>query len=372
MRLRTAVRGVDTVGRLGGDEFAVVVPDIGGAADAAVVAERILAVFTAPFVLQGMHLHVEASVGVAVYPEHGDTPETLMQRADVAMYAAKAAHSGYELYAQDRDHHTPARLALVDELRRAIVDGGLVVHYQPKVDLGKGEVTGLEALVRWEHARGTLPPGEFIELAEQAGLIAPLTMRVLDLALEGCSRWRARGYGLDVAVNLSLQSLLNVEFPADVAALLEKWDVPASSLTLEITESCMMADPVRTMRNLNRLHEMGVRLSIDDFGTGYSSLVYLKSLPVGEIKIDRSFVMDMLDDDGDAVIVQSTIDLGRNLGLKVVAEGVATAEILDRLIGLGCDVAQGFHVARPMAECSLWDFLEASAYPPRRPAATAP
>ena len=365
-RLRSAVRAVDTVGRLGGDEFAIVVPELENVGAATVVARRILGVFVDPFVLEGMHLHVEASVGLAIYPEQGQTPDLLIQRADVAMYSAKSSRNGYEFYAPEHDHNSPERLAMVDDLRRAIAEGGLVVHYQPKVAIEAGVVTGLEALVRWEHSRGTLPPGEFIGLAEQSGLIAPLTTRVLDLALAGCSRWRGRGFDLDVAVNLSLPSLLNDDFPNVVAELLARWKVPAGALTLEITETCMMADPARAMRTLNRLHEMGVRLSIDDFGTGYSSLVYLKRLPVSEIKIDRSFVMDMTDEEGNAVIAQSTIDLGRNLGLKVVAEGVATGAILERLKELGCDIAQGFHIARPLDEAALWQFLAESEYPPRR------
>ena len=363
-RLRGVLRDFDTVGRLGGDEFAVVAPDVGNPEHAAAVAERILSVFTAPFVLHGMHLHVEASLGLAMHPEQGHTAEMLMQRADVAMYHAKTSHTGYEFYSPEHDHHSPARLAMVDELRRSISGTGLIVYYQPKVDLENRSLIGVEALVRWDHPRlGILPPMEFIELAEQSGLIGPLTMRVLDLALEQCNQWHKEGLDLSVAVNLSLQSLLNLEFPNAVADLLDKWQVPPSSLTLEITESCMMADPARTMKILDRLHEMGIQLSIDDFGTGYSSLAYLKRLPVGEIKIDRSFVMDMIEEDGNAVIVQSTITLGRNLGLKVVAEGVASQELFDRLNILGCDVAQGFHIARPMDVPAFMDFIKDGDYP---------
>jgi diguanylate cyclase (GGDEF)-like protein len=362
-RLRATLRGVDTVGRLGGDEFAVVVPEVKDSTEATRVAERILTVFEAPFVLHGMHLHVDGSLGVAMYPEQGHTADVLIQRADVAMYIAKSTHSGFAFYDPSHDSHSPARLAMVDELRRAIAEDGLVVHYQPKVDLSDRRLLGLEALVRWEHPRqGLIPPMEFIDLAEQSGLIGPLTMKVLDLALEACSRWRSEGRDLEVAVNLSLQSLLNVELPNEVALLLQKWEMPPEALTLEITESCMMADAARTMLSLNRLNEMGVQLSIDDFGTGYSSLQYLRRLPVGEIKIDRSFVMDMLEDEGNAVIAESTIELGRNLGLKVVAEGVASQEIFDRLVAMGCDVAQGFHIAKPLDEGALRDFLVRSPY----------
>ncbi|MDQ3963041.1 MAG: EAL domain-containing protein [Actinomycetota bacterium] len=366
-RLQGVLRDVDTVGRLGGDEFAVVAPDIGNPHQAAMVAERIRSVFSDPFILHGMHLHVDASLGLALHPEQGHTAEILMQRADVAMYHAKSSRTGYEFYSPEHDHHSPARLAMVDELKQAIADGGLVVHYQPKVDLADGSLIGVEALVRWEHPRlGLVPPMEFIELAEQAGLIGPLTTRVLDLALEQCSEWRKDGLDLNVAVNLSLQSLLNMEFPTAVGELLDKWQVPPSALILEITESCMMADPARTMKILNRLHEMEVELSIDDFGTGYSSLAYLRRLPVSEIKIDKSFVLDMVEDEGSAVIAQSTITLGKNLGLKVVAEGVASQEIFDRLKILGCHVAQGFHIARPLEADALTRFIEEGEYPVTR------
>ena len=365
-RLRHALRDADTVGRLGGDEFAVVIPDVEHTHQAVTVAERVLSVFEQAFVLDGMTLHVAASLGIAMHPEQGHTPEVLIQRADVAMYYAKESKSGYEFYAPEHDHHSPARLAMVDELRQAISNKDLIVHYQPKVDLRSGQLLGVEALVRWEHPRrGMLPPLEFIELAEHSGLIGPLTMEVLDLALEQCSKWREEGLDINVAVNISLQSLLNLELPTTVGALLRKWQVPPTSVTLEITESCMMADPARTVKSLDQLHEMGVKLSIDDFGTGYSSLAYLRRLPVSEIKIDKSFVLDMMEDDGSAVIAQSTIDLGRNLGLKVVAEGVASRAIYEQLELLGCDVAQGFHIARPMDVTGMKAFLAEKNYPAR-------
>lgn len=365
-RLRGVLRDADTVGRLGGDEFAVVIPDVDEPHQAVTVAERVLSVFDAPFVLNGMHLHVDASLGLAMHPDQGHTPEVLIQRADVAMYHAKASQSSYEFYAPQHDHHSPARLAMVDELRQAISNKGLVVHYQPKIELHSGYLIGVEALCRWDHPRrGMLPPLEFIELAEHSGLIGPLTTAVLDLSLEQCSKWRLDGIDLNVAVNLSLQSLLNLELPTAVRGLLDKWQVPPTSLTLEITESCMMADPARTMSTLDQLHKMGIKLSIDDFGTGYSSLSYLKRLPVSEIKIDKSFVLDMIEDAGNAVIAQSTIDLGKNLGLTVVAEGVASRAIYDQLALLGCDVVQGFHIARPMDVAGVQEFLDTSSYSPR-------
>jgi diguanylate cyclase (GGDEF)-like protein len=349
LRLGRLVREGDTIARLGGDEFALVVSSLEKVSAVKIVAQRILGAFEAPFMVNGMALHIGASLGIAIHPEQGSTPDVLIQRADVAMYVAKANRTGYEYYSPDSDYHSPARLALVDDLRSAIEERALTLHYQPKVDFRTGGVVGVEALARWDHPRrGTVSPVEFIELAEQSGLINPLTCYVLDRALEQMKEWLADGLDLTVSVNLSLQSLLDLQLPTIVANMLTQWEVPPARLILEITESCMMSDPTRTMAILNKLNDMGVRLSIDDFGTGYSSLSYLKRLPVTELKIDKSFVMDMLSDDSNAVIVRSTIDLGQNLGLAVVAEGVASEPIYDALIQLGCSIAQGFHISRPI------------------------
>jgi diguanylate cyclase (GGDEF)-like protein len=360
-RLSGIVREGDTIARLGGDEFALVVTSLDDVSAVQVVANRILHAFDDPFMINGMALHIGASLGIAIHPEQGTSPDVLIQRADVAMYVAKNNRTGYEYYSPDSDYHSPARLALVDELRAAINERALTLHYQPKVDFGTEGAVGVEALARWDHPRrGAISPVEFIELAEQSGLINPLTFYVLDRALEQMKNWLAKGLDLTVSVNLSLQSLLDLQLPAMVEDMLKKWEVPPAHLILEITESCMMSDPTRTMAILNTLNDMGVRLSIDDFGTGYSSLSYLKRLPVSELKIDKSFVMDMLADESNAVIVRSTIDLGKNLGLRVVAEGVASDAIYSTLVQLGCSLAQGFHISRPIPADEIETWLKTS------------
>ena len=348
-RLRGALRDSDTIARLGGDEFGILLPCVAGVPAVVDVAERIAQALREPFVLEDLPLVVEASLGAAIFPTDGQDSDTLIQRADVAMYLAKTANSDFEVYDPRQDGYDPSRLVLVGQLRRAIDAGELVVHYQPKAQLASGEVKGAEALVRWRHPqRGLLPPDEFIPLAQHTGLIRPLTFHVLDEALRQASLWQLQGLDLCVAVNVAMRNLLDVQFPDDVGQLLAKWEVSPDRLELEITESTIMADPFRARLVLTRLAEMGVRLSIDDFGTGYSSLGYLRRLPVGEIKIDKSFVMNMQADENDAVIVRSTIDLGRNLGLEVVAEGVESAAVWHDLVTYGCDVAQGFFLSRPM------------------------
>jgi EAL domain-containing protein (putative c-di-GMP-specific phosphodiesterase class I) len=265
------------------------------------------------------------------------------------------------VYARERDEYSPDRLTMLTELRRAIDAGELVLHYQPKAELRSGEVSGVEALVRWSHpTRGLIPPDEFIPLAQKTGVIVPLTHFVLNEALRQCRTWQLEGLNLCVGVNLSARNLLDVNLPDTVGGLLAKWEVAPSLLELEITESTILADPIRAMHVLSRLGDMGVRLAIDDFGTGYSSLAYLKRLPVDELKIDKSFVQGMERDDNDAVIVRSTIDLGRNLGLRVVAEGVETDEAWRRLASLGCDVAQGYYLSRPVPAAELASWLRAN------------
>src|SRR6266508_2561405 len=358
-RLRGTLREVDTVARLGGDEFAVLMHKTATAEGAVEVAKKLIAGFDEPFLIEGLTLDVEASIGVALYPEHAGTSEELLQRADIAMYVAKETHAGFVLFDPAQDQHSPRRLALLGELRRAIESDQLVLHYQPKVDAHSGRVLGVEALVRWQHPdHGLIPPGEFIPLAERTGLIGPLTHYVLDAALRQCQQWRQAGHELAVAVNISARRLLDVEFPDEVASLLARWEVPARLLVVEITESTIMADPDRALEILGRLDAMGVQLSIDDFGTGYSSMAYLKSLPVHELKVDRSFVTQMNSDSRDAVIVRSTIDLGRNLGLRVVAEGVEDQTTLQELDVLGCDAIQGYYVSRPVPPDDLIRWLE--------------
>jgi EAL domain-containing protein (putative c-di-GMP-specific phosphodiesterase class I) len=295
---------------------------------------------------------------VALCPEHGDDPDGLLRCADVAMYVAKRAGDDHAVYSADQDRHSAERLALIGELRSAIEDNQLIMHYQPKVDFVRGQLVGVEALVRWQHPqRGIVGPNEFIPLAEQTGLIRPLGTWVLGEALRQQNAWREAGLDIVIAVNMSTQNL-NDPLPEQIRDLLARWGTPAGRLRIEITESALMADPERAMGVLFRLREMGVRIAIDDFGTGYSSLSYLKRLPVDEIKIDRSFVHNMAVDDDDKAIVRSTIMLGHDLGLTVVAEGMEDGATWDLLADLGCDVAQGYFVARPMAPKQLVTWLQ--------------
>jgi diguanylate cyclase (GGDEF)-like protein len=348
-RVETAVPDVELLARIGGDEFALLTFD-----DApGEVAERFRAALDEPFVVEGISLTIQASVGIARFPVHGDDAQSLLQRADVALYQAKARQCGWLEYEQDRDEHSRTRLALAGELRRAISDGELVVHYQPKADLERGEVISVEALVRWQHPElGLLPPGDFIPMAEQTGQIRPLTLFVLEAAAAQAREWDESGLDLKVAVNLAMANLIDSQLPDDVAALLAKHKLAPSRLILEITENVVMADPTRTLAILERLRSLGVGLSLDDFGTGHSSLAYLRQLQVDELKIDRSFVTDMVRDGQNAAIVRSTIDLAHAVGVRIVAEGVEDADTLFELKAMGADEVQGFYLspAVPPAE----------------------
>jgi diguanylate cyclase (GGDEF)-like protein len=345
--------------RLGGDEFAVLVPHGGADTDALLDdARRVREAFNDGFEIDGVVLDVGASIGVAIHPAHGDDVETLMKAADVAMYRAKDDKSGIELYEASDDHHSLGQLALARELRLAVENRELLLHYQPKLDLMTGDVREVEALVRWPHpVHGMIPPAQFIPLAEHAGLILPLTSFVLEEALAQVARWRAEGIELCVAINLSARSLLDGRLPEDVGEALQRHGLTPRDLMLEITESAIMADAVRAGRILQRLSDMGIRLAVDDFGTGYSSLSYLKRLPVDEVKIDRSFVMNMVNDPDDGLIVRSVIELTRGLGRTTVAEGVEDQLTLDRLRALGCDIAQGYHVSRPLPAAQLSEWM---------------
>jgi len=355
-RLSAVLRKGDTVGRLGGDEFALVVPGVG--AEAAVqVANKIFEALAPPFMLEDISFSVAASLGIALYPDHGSDVSTLLKRADVAMYVAKHNKNGCFLYDSVEDKHSASRLTLMSELQVAIDTGGLQLHYQPMADLRDGRILGVEALVRWPRGeRGAIGPEEFIPLVEQTGLIKPLTWWVLETALAQWAQWQAQGLDLRVAVNLSMRNLQDPQLPVYLSGLLKKWSMNRQSLILEITESTVMSDPAGVLQILTHLETMGVQLAIDDFGTGYSSLGYLKKLPVHEVKIDRSFVQDMVTDKDDEVIVRSIIDLAHNLGFKVVAEGVESREILQLLTALDCDMAQGYYLARPMPADKLTAF----------------
>jgi diguanylate cyclase (GGDEF)-like protein len=363
-RLHSVLRDTETVARLGGDEFAILLPEVADRQSVVPVVRRVLKVLEEPVVVGGLALQCEGSIGIAIFPEHGATVESVMRAADVAMYMAKENRSGYEFYdARRHEHrHDAGRLALIGELRRAMDETELVLYYQPKVDLETGKATGVEALARWHHPeRGLLSPDEFIPLAERSNLLRPMTLYLLDSALRQCNAWRTRGIEVNVAVNLSMQNLIDLRLPNDLARLLTSWRLPPGSLELEITESTIMADHRRAMTILNRLNKMGVTLTVDDFGTGYSSLAYLQSLPVSSIKIDKSFILTMAEDPGNATIVQSTIDLGHNLGLTVVAEGVENAESYNKLTSLGCDFAQGYFLSRPLSPDKATVWLDAFA-----------
>ena len=343
--------------RLGGDEFAILLPHA-SEPDATAFAARIHEALEQPFELGGFSLEVKASVGVAVFGEHGEDADALLQHADVAMYVAKGAHAGTAVYSAEQDTNDAERLALAGELRRAIEREELVVHYQPKADLETGRIVGVEVLVRWIHPeRGFIPPDAFIGIAERTGLIKPLSRYVLRSAIDQCAAWAAAGLDLHVAVNLTIPDLLDLELPDRIAALLADAGVPADRLELEVTESTILADPFRVRGVIDRLNELGVGFAIDDFGTGYSSLAYLKQLPVQTIKIDRSFVLDMLESESDAAIVRSTIDLARNLGLRVVAEGVETEAMWDALREQGCTLAQGYLISKPVSAADLAPLL---------------
>lgn len=355
-RLLSTLRKVDTVARMGGDEFAMVLPDT-DAAGATTVAAKLLKALTPPHLIDEFRISVQASVGIAIFPEHGGEADMLLRQADIAMYVAKRAKGGYAFYDTQHDPHTPKRLRLIADLRNAIDRHELTLAYQPKVNLASGAVVGVEALARWQHPEfGSIAPDVFIPLAESTGLMKALTMSVLDAALADCAQLQQDGVDLHFAVNVSAANLHDVDFSAQVHSLLTKWRVAPVRLMIEITESAVMSDAQRALQSLRALDTMGVGISVDDFGTGYSSLAYLKRLPVDEIKIDKSFIQDLVPDSEGAKIVRSIIDLGHNLALTVVAEGVENANTRDYLKALACNSAQGYFYARPMPadELRLW------------------
>jgi diguanylate cyclase (GGDEF)-like protein len=352
------VREQDIFARLGGDEFAAVLVDTDEQGAVEVVG-RLLDVLAETFEVDGIVLDIEASVGIAV-AEPGDVAiDQLLRQADIAMYTAKRSRVGVACFAPGQDTSTRAQLTLLGELRQAIANDEIVLHYQPKVGLARNELQGVEALARWQHpTRGLLAPGAFIPAAESTGLIVPLTMRVLDLAISQAAVWQARGHALPVAVNLSPRCLADAELTGQIMGMLDHHDVPANLLKLEITENTLAHDPERALSTLTALHAEGVQISIDDFGTGYSSMSYLKRLPVDELKVDQSFVGGMLAHTEDDVLVRSVIELGHSLGLTVVAEGVEDALTLEMLAAAGCDLAQGYHLGRPMPAEDLCGWVQ--------------
>ncbi|HET6908488.1 MAG TPA: EAL domain-containing protein [Mycobacteriales bacterium] len=376
-RLLSVVRPEDTVARLGGDEFAILVTDVGHLQRAMEVADRVRSALGEPFRHDSMSFEIDASIGVALHPDHGHDFETLLQRADVAMYVAKERNTGIEVYSSDTDRHSTMRLGMMAELRTALENGDLELHFQPKADLRTRDVVGLEALLRWRHPeRGMVPPDEFIPLAEQTGLMRAITQFVVDAALKQLAEWWGQGLRVQAAINVCARDLYDRDFADFLRHRLAEHGVPPRALMVEVTEGVLMADPSRAASTLLSLADVGVGVSLDDFGTGYSSLVHLKRLPVSEVKIDRSFVMRMDVNEDDAAIVRSIIDLASALGLRVVAEGVETQEAWDRLSVYGCDAAQGWYLAPalPPAEMTRWlkDYVADGGSCAREPGAVVP
>jgi diguanylate cyclase (GGDEF)-like protein len=359
-RLRAVLRATDTAARLGGDEFGVLLCDPCDEASAVRVAEKILEAIAEPFPIKGVDLRVTGSIGIALFPQHAENDEQLMQHSDVAMYEAKTNQTGYACYAAERDKHSLERLTLASELSLGIERGEVEAHFQPKADAGSRRIVGAEALVRWRHpTRGLISPAEFVTVAEQAGLGRPLTRKMLELALRQIREWRDAGFDLHVAVNTTVADLQDTQFPAEVAAMLEAYGLSPEVLVLEVTENMVLADPVRVGDVLAQLGELGLGLSLDDFGTGFSSLTHLKALPVGEVKIDRSFVGRMTSDPVDAAIVQATIRLAHSIGIRVVAEGIEDDATWSSLVDNECELVQGYALSRPLPASDLEALLRA-------------
>ena len=358
-RLRELLRESDTVARLGGDEFAILLPS-GDVERANAVARRILSSLELPITIDEQPIDVGTSIGIVYFPEHGEDADMLLRHADIAMYAAKRSKSGFATYDGRLEEHRQEHLTLLGELRRAIEQNELVLFYQPKFNLAKGSVTGVEALIRWQHPeRGNVPPSEFVPFAEQTGNIRMITRWVINAAVRQCSEWQGAGTPLKISINVSARDLLDRELVPYVAGVLQKYQVRPELICIELTESALMEDPVRARDTLQQLHALGVKLSMDDYGTGYSSLAYIKNLALDELKIDRAFVTGLNTDEQSSAIIRSTIELGHSLGMTVVAEGVETAVELAALKQFGCDYAQGYHVCRPKQAEDLIAWLQA-------------
>jgi diguanylate cyclase (GGDEF)-like protein len=358
-RLTSAIGDPGFVARLGGDEFGILLADdTDDPAVLDVIMTRLFKSVSQPFMVDELSLEVGASVGVARFPKDAEDSHGLLRCADIAMYTAKEAQTDYKIYTEEQDEHSKQRLGVLSGIRHALVQDEIVVHYQPIIDLDDLRVRGAEGLVRWQHPEhGLIPPGAFVQTVEQTGLIGPLTRHVLERSIAQCAAWRTDGRHMSVAVNLSVRNLLDRDLPKEIERLLSVYGLPPEALQLEITESMIMSDPERALATVSRLSALGVRLSVDDFGTGYSSLANLRKMPIDELKIDRSFVSPMLRNESDLIIVRSTINLGHDLGLNVIAEGVEDSSTLEQLAQLGCDLAQGYHVSKPMPADVFNDWL---------------
>ncbi|WP_446811107.1 putative bifunctional diguanylate cyclase/phosphodiesterase [Methylomonas sp. 2BW1-5-20] len=360
-RLQSVVLGTDSVARIDGNIFSVLLSAVDNETAGVTLAKNIQAALDPAFKVERLSLVIHSNIGIVNFPEHGDDVDTLVQKAGVALFVAGQSHEGYTTYAPSYDDHSPRRLTLMSELRQAIEKEQLHIYYQPKVSVLTGQVYGAEALVRWQHPKhGFIAPDEFVPMAERTRVIKHLTSWVLKQAFKQCAEWRQRGWELIISVNLSAKDLHDPELPDVMAGVAAAANIKPGWMMLEITESSIMTDPERAMEVIQRLHEMGYKLSIDDFGTGYSSLAYLKRMPLTELKIDKSFVVDLLKSENDAVIVKATINLAHNLGLQVTAEGVETQEVMDKLASYQCDLAQGYLFSKPISfdDFGLW--LEAN------------
>ena len=358
-RLASLIEPQNILARIGGDEFAILITECTSREVAVYAAQRIVKGMLPSFELHGTGVEIGASIGIAMTPEDAEDPVTLIKNADTALYVAKQNHSGVCVYRQDFSQQSSLRMTILTSLRQAIIESQLVMYYQPKIDIASDRVSGLEALLRWRHpVVGMIPPDEIFEVAENTRMIWPLTQWTLTSAIRDVRLWREQGYDLCVAVNLSARLLQDPNLVEKITESLRAGGVPPEWITLEITESAILGDPVRAMENAVALQKASIRLSIDDFGTGYSSLSYIRNLPADELKIDKSFVMDLLDHENDTMIVKSTIELAHNLGIKVVAEGVENGPILNRLAEMGCDIAQGYHFSKPVNFEDMTDWLK--------------
>jgi diguanylate cyclase (GGDEF)-like protein/PAS domain S-box-containing protein len=356
-RLRNLLSPNDTLSRLGGDEFGMFLTRAADSNDVASVARRLLASLQEPFAIDGHLLEVGASIGIALYPTHGTDARMLLRRADAAMYAAKEANVGYAFHNQEHESQTPEQLTLIVEMRGAMERDEFELYYQPKLHLSSGLMTRAEVLIRWNHPkRGLLAPAAFIPIAERTGLIKPMTDWIIDRMLKQCRQWHDTGAPVHVAVNISAKSLQEQVLPVKIQAALDKWNIDARFVKVEITESSIMADPAHALAITSMLQSMGIRLSLDDFGTGFSSLTNLRQLPIDELKIDKSFVMGMAASEADTTIVRTMVDLSHNLGKQVCAEGVEDEQTWRRLGEMGCDLAQGYWISKPLpaGDFLLW------------------
>jgi len=359
--VRGALRESDTLARMGGDEFSILLKTAQTREGAEKVAGRILDALRNPVNISGHEIEIGASLGIAMFPEHGKQPDELQRNADAAMYQAKRTQTGCAEFTKELEQNPEDRFTLQSEIRKAIANNEFILHYQPKIDFSTRRISGVEALVRWQHpVRGLLSPDKFIPFAEDSGLIRPLTEVILHQAADQAENWLNDGMPFQIAVNVSALNIQDEKFADQVTRILKQYNLPAGLIELELTESAVMSEPGKAINCIKQLHDIGVQVSIDDFGTGYTSMSQLKELLVTKIKIDRSFVTDMIMNHNDAVIVRTTVDLGHSLGFKVVAEGVEDQATWDRLEGLGCDSAQGFHMGRPLSPQAFAEWLRNS------------